>query len=457
MMEYETDSRKIKKGQTFIAIKGKNIDGHDYINDAIKNGAKKIIAEKDVICDVSVVKVSDTKKYLENELINKYGKYFNDLTFIGVTGTNGKTTTCYLTYQMLNNLGFKAAYIGTLGFYCLNEKEELKNTTPDILTLYKLIYKAKNKGCTHIVMEVSSQSLEEERIKGINFSTIAFTNLTQDHLDFHKSMDNYLNAKLKILDYLKKDASIIVNNDDKYAKEFINDKYNVTTIGYKNSSDIKIDDASFNLNNTIIKFSEKNIEKEVKTNLISKFNVYNFLTCYSILKSLNIDEHKIINETKNIFPPKGRCEIIDVNNGIAVIDYAHTPDAVLKVIKSFLELKKNNIITIVGCGGNRDPLKRPIMGDISCKLSDYVIFTNDNPRFEDPKKIINDIIKNLNYKNYIVIYDRKEAIEKGISLMNDNDILLILGKGHENYQIIGNEKKYFDDSKVVNQYKKKHF
>ena len=456
MIEFETDSRKIKPGQTFVAIKGFTVDGHSFINQAIENGATKVVVEQDVDVPVETLKVENTKEYLDNELVNNYSHNLEDLTIIGVTGTNGKTTTCYLTYQMLNKLGIKTAYIGTIGFYYEDYKRELPNTTPEILTIYNMLYEAKEHGCTHVVMEVSSHSLEEKRIAGLKLTTAAFTNLTQDHLDFHKTMENYLNAKLKIFNYLKENGTVIVNNDDSYAESFKNPKFNVISLGYKDGSDIKIDDASYTPKDTVIHFKYQNINKEIKTNLTSKFNVYNYLTCYAILKSLGIDDDKIIEVTKHVYPPKGRCEIIEANKGFVVIDYAHTPDAVEKVINSFLELKKNRLFTIVGCGGDRDPIKRPIMGDIACRLSDHVIFTNDNPRTEDPQNIMNDITKDLKYNNFEIIFDRKEAIFKGISIMEKDDILLILGKGHEDYQIIGREKIHFDDCEVVNKWKEEN-
>ena len=457
MIEFETDSRKVKPGKTFVAIKGFTVDGHDYIDSAIKNGATKVIVEKDVKCDAEVVKVDSTKEYLKNELVKRYSSEFNDMKLVGVTGTNGKTTTCYLTYQLLNELGHKTAYMGTIGFYYDDVKIDLPNTTPEILTVYKLLMEAKEHGCENVVMEVSSHSLEEERIAGLHFDVTAFTNLTQDHLDYHKTMKNYLNAKLKIFNYMKDNGIMIVNNDDSYANEFINhDNHKTITFGYKDDSDVKIVNASYTPINTSIDFTKDGKELNVVTNLTSKFNVYNYLTSYLISNSLGIEDKKIIESTKDLYPPKGRCEIIKTDKGVAVVDYAHTPDAVEKVINSFDELKQNRIITIVGCGGDRDPLKRPIMGDIACKLSDHVIFTNDNPRTEDPKKIMEDITKDLEKDNYEVIFDRKEAICKGLESMNENDILLILGKGHENYQIIGREKIHFDDTEVVKEWNNKN-
>jgi len=453
MIEFETDSRKVKPGQTFVAIKGYTVDGHDYIDSAIKNGATKIIAERNVDCSVPVEVVKDTKLYLNEELVKKYSKDFENLKIIGITGTNGKTTTAYLLYQFLNKLGNKTAYIGTIGFYYEDYMKELPNTTPDILSLYNLLYEAMEHNCTTVVMEVSSHSLEEKRIEGIRFDRAAFTNLTQDHLDFHKTMENYLNAKLKILNYLKPDGVLVLNNDDNYAHNFMDNSFEKITIGFSDGASIKVENVDYSITNTKIDFIENKEKYSVETNLLSKFNVYNYLTCYAILKSLKYSFEDIKKVTKVVYPPKGRCEIIRVNNGIAVVDYAHTPDAVEKIISTFDELEKNRIITIIGCGGDRDPVKRPIMGKMACKLSDYVIFTNDNPRTEDPKKIMDDIVRNIGYTNYEIVFDRKEAIFKGLNMIDDNDILLVLGKGHENYQIIGREKVHFDDCETIKSWK----
>jgi len=448
-----TDSRLVKQGDTFIAIKNVNTDGHDYIESAIKNGATKIICEHGNY-NVETLVVPNTRKYLEDYLYNNYYNKFSDMKLIGVTGTNGKTTICYLVYQLLNKLGTKCAYIGTIGFYYEGHKEELNNTTPDVDLLYKMFLEAKENGCEALVMEVSSHALDMNRIHGLLFDEVAFTNLTQDHLDYHKTMENYLNAKLKIFNYLKDDGVMIVNNDDSYASNFINEKS--VTLGYKEGSDLRIKNASYTPMNTTIDFTKDGKDYTVVTNLTSKFNVYNYLTCYYILNKLGIDDEKIIETTKDIYPPKGRCEIIKVNKGVAVIDYAHTPDAVEKVINSFNELKQNRVVTVIGCGGDRDRTKRPIMGDTACRLSDHVIFTNDNPRTEDPNQIMNDIVKDLKYNNFEIVFDRVEAIHKAIDDMEDNDIILILGKGHEDYQIIGHEKRHYDDHETVQKWIEEH-
>lgn len=448
-MKYETDSRKIKKGQIFVAINGNTVDGHNYVFEAVENGAIKVIAEKEVDTKVDVEIVPNTEEYLINKLIEEYSKELKDLKLIGVTGTNGKTTTCYLTYQILNKLGIKTAYIGTIGFYIEDTFRELNNTTPDILTLYNLLLEAKVKNCEAVVMEVSSHAISLNRIAGLEFLIGGFTNLTEDHLDFYKTMDNYLKAKLEFIDYIKDNGKFIVNSDDEYSKCFIDKgKDKIITLGVKDNNDYFINDIDIKADCTNFKLNDK----KIITNLISKFNVYNYTMAFIIVKSLGFKDSDIIKITKEIYPPKGRCETYKVKNGFAVVDYAHTPDAVLKVIEAYREVAKKRIITIVGCGGDRDPIKRPIMGNIASEKSDYVILTSDNPRTEDPNKIMEDILKGLEKDNYEVELDRHKAIKKGLDMIEDADILLVLGKGHEDYQIIGREKIHFDDSEEIKKY-----
>lgn len=445
MINIKTDSRKIKPGDTFVAIKGLTVDGHDFIEKAIELGASKIVCEHGSY-SVETLVVPNTKEWLQEYLITNCKDEVNKIKLIGMTGTNGKTTTCFLTYQMLLSLGKKAAYMGTIGFYMPGVKRELNNTTPEILDVYSMIVEAIEAGCEYFVMEVSSHSLVEKRIEGLEFSVEAFSNLTEDHLDFHKTMENYLHAKMLILDQLK--GTIIVNNDDAYAKYF--ETKNYKTLGY-NGNDYKILSYHETDNGTLINFKADK-EYSVETNLKCKYNVYNYLTALGILNTLGFSIDSIINITKNIYAPRGRCEQIRVRNSYAVIDYAHTPDAVEKIITSFLENKKGRIITIIGCGGDRDPLKRPIMGEIASRLSDYVIFTSDNPRTEDPNKILEDILKGVTKDNYEVEIDRTTAIRKGLDMLRDNDVLLILGKGHEDYQIIGHTKHHLDDLEEVKKY-----
>lgn len=445
MIKYETNSKLVKPGQIFVAICGHTVDGHDYIEEAIKNGAESLVVMHDVSSSIPYKIVDDTEQFLIEEIPKLYKEELKKLKIIGITGTNGKTTSAYLTYQMLLKLGKRASYLGTIGYFTKDKEITLNNTTPDIITLYKLLLDAINDNIEYFVMEVSSHSISLKRIEGLKFEVCAFTNLTQDHLDFYKTIDNYLKAKLKILDYLDDDKYILLNSDDENSKYFMN--HLCKTYGI--NGDYKIINYISHPDKTEITFSYDNKTYNVRTNLTSKFNVYNYLTMLSILNSIGFSIDNILENTKDIYPPKGRCETYKVKNGYAVIDYAHTPDAVLKVISAYNELKKNRVITIVGCGGDRDPKKRPIMGNIATNNSDFVIFTSDNPRTEDPLAILDDITKENHANNFIVIPDRKEAILRGIELMEKDDILLILGKGHENYQIIGHEKIHFDDAEII--------
>lgn len=447
MIKYEKDSRLVKPGQTFVAIKGFTVDGHEYVDQAIKNGAKNIIAERELSVDIPVTIVANSEKYLEEKLEEEYSSELKNMHFIGVTGTNGKTTTCYIIYQMLQSLNVNVAYIGTLGFYTKNTFIELNNTTPDILTLYKLLFRAKEEGCTHIIMEVSSHAISYNRIAGLDFESGGFTNLTQDHLDYHITMENYFNEKLKLLNYLKKGAPFITNSDDEKGLVFKEKYDNTYSIGL--GGDYKILNYQIKPDKTDLVFSFNNKEYKTSYELTNKFNIYNYLMALAIINQLGYKIEDIINISEHIRAPKGRSETIKVNKGFAVVDYAHAPDAVEKVITAYNEIKENRIITVLGCGGDRDPKKRPIMGAFASNLSDYVIFTNDNPRTEDPKLIMKDILEGVTKDNYEIIYDRKDAIKKAIDIMEDKDIVLLLGKGHENYQIIGREKIHLDDAEEV--------
>ncbi len=454
MINIKIDSRKVQKGDTFVALPGATVDGHDYVAKAYELGATKAIVEHKVDCEIEQEVVEDTNKWLVDYISTHYAPEINKMNIIGVTGTNGKTTTAYLTYQILNELGSKTSYIGTIGFYLPDEDfRELPNTTPNILDLYELLLESKEKGCKNVMMEVSSHALDQKRVEGLVYKVAAFTNLTQDHLDYHKTMDNYLKAKMLILKQL--DGPMIVNADDSYASEWVKAYDNTLTFGL-NGKDYKIEKYTDTEKGTHIKFNAHGKDYEVETNLRSTFNVYNYLTALSLINNIGFSVEEILKVTPDIYPPKGRCQLIKVKNGEAVIDYAHTPDAVEKIVKAFSENKKGRVITIIGCGGDRDPKKRPIMGRIAAENSDHVVFTSDNPRTEDPKKIMDDILAGVTTTNYEVEMDRRKAIAKALDMIETNDVVLILGKGHEDYQIIGHEKTHLDDSEEVQKYIDSH-
>ncbi len=441
-MNIKIDSRKVEKGDTFIAIKGENIDGHDYVNDAIKKGATKVVVEKGEY-SVNTIVVEDTKKYLEEYLENNYYDEIKNIKLIGMTGTNGKTTTCYLIYQALNKLNIKCAYIGTLGFFLDGEEKTLNNTTPNLYEIYNMLLECSKKECKYVVMEVSSQGLSMGRVNTLIFDYVIFSNLTQDHLDYHKTMENYVLEKQKLFK-MTHDSYAIINNDDKYKDYFLLDNKNIT-YGESNS-DYKISDVKSSLDGSTFKLNDE----EYHTKLVGEYNIYNVSVVVILLKLLGIENIQDI--ISNLTSPNGRMDIIKYNDNNIIIDYAHTPDAVEKIITSVSKLDHNRIITLVGCGGNRDKTKRSIMGDIATKYSDYVIFTSDNPRYENPKKILKDITCKLDKKNYKIIVNRKKAINKSIQMLSKNDILLLLGKGHEDYQIIKGKKRHFSDKEIVQKY-----
>ncbi len=447
-MNIKTNSKRIKKGDTFIALKGMTYDGHDYIEEAIENGAEKIICEHGEY-NVQTIIVPSTKEYLNNYLDTNYYNKIKDITLIGITGTNGKTTSCYFIYELLKMLDVKCAYIGTIGFFIDKKERDLNNTTPEILELYEMFLECKSRGVNVIVMEVSSHALELDRVHGLKFNYVCFTNLTVDHLLFHKTMDNYLNAKKKLFNMLKKDAISITNVDDKYKDNFLLDD----TITYGESkSDFNIIKYKLKLDKTIYKLRYNNKNYEVKMNVIGKYNIYNSLVAIIVLVNMGYNIKKVIKLFKRIKLPSGRLDMIKYKKNVIFVDYAHTPDAVKNVLTNAIKFKKNKIYTIIGCGGNRDKTKRKDMGIIATELSDYVIFTNDNPRNEDEMEIVNDMINGIINENYEVILDRSKAIKRGIDLLNKKDILFILGKGHEEYQLINGIKHHFSDKEEVLNY-----
>ena len=396
-------SANSKKGNNiFVSLNNK------YIDDAINNGFKKIVVSKS-----KFKAVKSTRKYLEKYLKKYYYKQIKDIILIGVTGTNGKTSTSYLIYQALNLAGIKCSYIGTIGFYLENDIKKLNNTTPDICDLYEMIIESINCGCKAVVMEVSSHALKLGRVNTLKFDYAILTNITEDHLDFHKTYKDYYKTKMSIFKKLKKKGTKI--------------------------SDIKIE--NYDINNDYFKYNNKIYNTKIK----GEYNIKNIIPSIIILDKMNIDSRKIIPQ---LCLPPGRMQIIKFKNNSIIIDYAHTPDAMEKIISTVKKMNYNKIITIFGCGGNREKEKRPKMGEIASLLSDYVILTNDNPRDENPKEIIREIKQNMN-NNYKIIYDRKKAIQEGIKMLKENDILLILGKGHEEYQVIDNKKIFFSDLYTV--------
>lgn len=446
----KTDSRKVKPGDTFIAIPNVVRDGHDYIDQAIKNGASKVIVEHGNY-SVETITVKNTRQYLKEYLFENYYPLIKDMKLIGITGTNGKTTTCLMVYQILTMLKQKAAYMGTVGFYYGNVKKAVVNTTPDVDVLYNMLLEAKEHGVKYFVMEVSSHALDKERIYGLEFDEVAFSNLTQDHLDYHKTIENYANAKRRLFTKTRNNKIAVINGDDPYYQHFMLLENNNIVISDRDG-DLKIEDVCFSHLGTTFKFSYLNNCYETSLNMVGRYNIYNYLTALLLVNKLGFAINDILLLNDKLKTPSGRMELIKDGTNSIFVDYAHTPDAVKNVLISAEEFKSGRIITIIGCGGNRDPLKRPIMGRIAVEHSDYVIFTSDNPRKEEPEDILNDITANLTNDNFEVIVDRHDAIIKGIDLLDNNDILMILGKGHEDYQETKTGKRHFSDQEEVLKY-----
>ena len=449
-----SDSREVIEKDLYIAIDGVNVNGHKFINSAIKKGAICIVCEvlpNKLHEGILYILVKSTRESIGIISSNYFSNPSSKLKLIGITGTNGKTTIAPLLYSLYKTAGLKAGLISTVINYVDGKEIDSTQTTPDSLTINKLLYQMVEEGVQYCFMEVSSHGIEQRRISGLEFAGGIFSNLTHDHLDYHNSFDDYRDVKKNFFDNLPNTAFSLINKDDKNGKYMVqNTKSRIFTYGLKTYADYKIKILEFSLEGMLLKINES----EFWSNLSGKFNAYNLLAVFSTASILGMpfsETLQLMSMLKNV---KGRFEYLKLNNITAIVDYAHTPDALKNIINSINEIKtsKESLITIIGCGGNRDKSKRPIMGDIASSLSSKVIFTSDNPRNESPEKIIQDMIsgvKPLNSVKTISIANRKEAIKTACQLAKSNDIILIAGKGHEKFQEINNKKHLFDDYKVV--------
>lgn len=442
-MNIKADSRRIKKGDIFVALRGVDGDGHRFIDSAIKNGASKIVAEEEGNYGVETLIVKDSRAYLNAYLESHYGNIIDEMNIIGVTGTNGKTTTAYLIYEALNKLNIKCAYIGTIGFYLDKKVVSLDNTSPDLALMYEMILEAHDKGYKYVVIEASSQGLSYGRLDTIKFDYALYTNLTQDHLDYHKTMENYALAKKKLFDNLTHDGLGIINNDDDYV-EYFRTK-NSVTYGFS-ESDYQV--TSYELNAHGTNFVINGVDN-IQTKLIGKYNIYNVLLTYVFLDRIGVLKKDIIRVISTLLPPPGRMDIIKYKDNSIIVDYAHTPDAMENIISTVKEITKGDIYIVFGCTGSRDRTKRPIMMNIALTNSKYTIVTSDDLHDEEFVNIVADMEEGVKQKNYAVYRDRRKAIEKGIELLNHGDVLLVLGKGHEEFIIDKNLKIPFNDHKVI--------
>lgn len=445
----EYDSRKIEKGNIFVALEGAVVDGHKYIKNAVENGAKAILVSKKVPLDfpVEYILVKDLRKNLGKIASNFYNYPQRELKIIGITGTNGKTTSTYLLESILGEE--KVARIGTVEYKIGDEKIEAPNTTPESLDIIKMCKKAVDKGLEYLVMEVSSHALSLGRVDMLEFDVASFTNLTLDHLDYHENMQNYFEAKKKLFTMLKKEGNGVFNIDDPYGKKLY-DEFGGYSYSLHQPANLIGDILEFHSDGQLIKLNLNGVEIEIKLSILGRYNLYNVLGVIGVALLLGIDTREILENLKGVKGAPGRFELVNCGQDyIVVVDYAHTGDALENILMSINELKKGRVITIFGCGGDRDPSKRPIMGEVAQRLSDIAILTSDNPRTEDPHKIIEDVLKGMDGNNYLVEENRELAIVKAIEIAKKDDIILIAGKGHETYQILGRTKIHFDDREIA--------
>ena len=447
MIDIKTDSRKVVPGDTFLALPGISSDGDNYIQHAIEKGATKIIASHGSY-DVETIIVKDTRAYLENYLREHYGKYVDEMTIIGVTGTNGKSTIVMLIYQAFQMLGIPCGVIGTLGFYLHQKICNLSNTSPDLCEVYDLLMQAYEKGYRYFVMEASSWGLLSRRLEGISYAYTIYTNLTEDHLNQHYTMENYALAKQLLFKKLRKTGKAIVNIDDAYSSYFLLDENTNLTYGLQ-PSDYQLVTYSLDGDATSFDYRHHNEKVHIETHLVGSYNIYNLLSVIALLHELGIRQNQIVDICSNITLPDGRMDRISYLDNTIVIDYAHTEDAMRKIIEASRLFTKGKLYIVFGCTGEREREKRPIMTRLATDEASYVIITRDDVHNEDEERIVNDMTYELQNTNYEVCLDRRRAIEKGISLLQHQDTLLILGKGHEEGIIIKNQVIPFNDHKVV--------
>lgn len=449
------DSRKVTEGALYIAVKGVVTDGHAFIANAVDKGASVVVCEifpEQLKENITYIKVKNSAKTLGQLASNFYGNPSENLQLIGITGTNGKTSVATLLYGIFKELGLKSALISTVEYRIGDEIIPATHTTPDIITINKLLAKALEEGCEYAFMEVSSHGIHQRRIEGLQFSIAGFTNITHDHLDYHKTFDEYLKIKKSFFDQLPASAIAITNGDDKNGKIMLqNTSATKKTFAMKTMADYhgKLLEADFN--GMLLNFNGK----EFWTTLTGKFNANNLLLAFAIASELGQEESEILQAISRLKRVNGRFETMRSDGGIFfIVDYAHTPDALENVLDSINEIRTKNerLITVFGCGGDRDKEKRSEMGKIATRKSTLTILTSDNPRTEDPGEIIREIEKGVepqNYSKYTTIPDRKEAIKMAIKFAEPKDIVLVAGKGHETYQEMNGVKQDFDDRKII--------
>ncbi len=448
------DSRKVNKSDLFVCLTGFEVDGHNYANKAVEAGAKVIVCEKNIEIkgeDITVLVVKEGRKALATMSSNYYGHPTKNLKLIGVTGTNGKTTTVYMLKSMLEKAGKKVGLVGTIANYIGDIKLKSERTTPESLELQKLFKDMVEANCEYCVMEVSSHSLYLDRVYGCEFEVGIFTNLTRDHLDFHKSFDNYYNAKFKLFERSK---ACVINVDDDYGYRVLKDIEKlgnkvVKTYSIRNNSDFKASDLMLKEGDIHFKINGE----DFNSILPGEYNVYNALGTVGAMSILDINKEFIKEGLLDIIVP-GRCERVGYKYNIpyeVIIDFAHTPDGLKNILETLKGFAKNRLIAVYGCGGDRDKVKRAELGRIGTEIADLAVITSDNPREEDPMAIIKEIVAGITKSNYIAIENRVEAIKLALGMAEEGDVVVLAGKGHENYQITNEGVIHFDEREVIDE------
>ncbi len=453
--DIQLDSRKVSAGCLFVAMRGTTVDGHQFISKAIELGAAAVLCEvlpEQTVNTVTYVQVADCEDVVGPVATRFFGDPSGKVKLVGVTGTNGKTTIATLLYNMFRKMGYKCGLLSTVCNYIDGEPVPADHTTPDAVTLNRLMGRMADEGCKYVFMECSSHAIVQKRIGGLKYAGGIFTNLTRDHLDYHKTVENYLKAKKMFFDGLGKDAFMVTNLDDKNGLVMAqNTKAKVTTYSLRSMSDFKGRILESGFDGMLLEINGR----EVFLKFIGKFNASNLLAVYGTAVNLGRDPMEVLTIMSTLVPVNGRFDAIRSPKGFtAIVDYAHTPDALTNVLTTIVDVLdgKGQIITVVGAGGNRDKGKRPLMAKESVKYSDKVIITSDNPRFEEPQDIINDMLAGLtkeDMQKVITIVDRREAIRTACMMAQAGDVILVAGKGHEDYQDVKGVKHHFDDHEVI--------
>jgi UDP-N-acetylmuramoyl-L-alanyl-D-glutamate--2,6-diaminopimelate ligase len=457
------DSRKVVSGSVFVAIKGFKSDGHKFILDALNNGALAVILEDYNSVPDEIFTHNRKAKILVRDsriaLAQASGYFFKDpsrkIKLIGVTGTNGKTTTTYFIKKIIEKAGKKAGLVGTISNYIGDREIKSSLTTPESNDMNALLYEMYNEGCSHAIMEVSSHSLVLKRVYGLNFSSAVFTNITTDHLDFHGNLEEYFKAKKILFDSLSENANIIYNADDPQSSKIIKDsKAKAYSFGTINNADFQIKDVSYDLSGTSFKIRHNETDYPVSVSLAGSFNAYNACAAFAVAILNGIDANIAVGGLKDTKQVPGRFEVVGKGTKKIIVDYSHTPDSLEKALFALKNIvnDRNPIYTVFGCGGNRDRSKRPVMGKIASDMSKKIFITSDNPRNENPLEIINEVKAGINKDNYEIIENREDAIRKAVKETESNAVILIAGKGHETYQEINGVRNHFSDKEIAEKY-----